>query len=110
MPIFDKATHVANLREVLPEEVLDVCEDHDLGIPGLDFPIGYETLESLPTLCVGQADDLKYESDGIRIWLSRCGIGDGEPYEEAASLEYLVNGCWQDGGRWDAELASSLDF
>jgi len=28
-------------------------------------------LQSLPTLCVGQGDNLKLERDGIRIWVSR---------------------------------------
>jgi hypothetical protein len=32
-------------------------------------------LEALPVLAVGQADDLHFEEDGMRVWLSRV-----EPY------------------------------
>lgn len=44
-------------------------------------------LEALPTLCQGQADDLKIEGGGVRIWLSRCGIEDGEPCENKVTIE-----------------------
>lgn len=49
-------------------------------------------LESMPTLSVGQADDLKYETDDTRVWLSRCGIADGEPFNNKVTVEkYLTH-------------------
>ncbi len=51
-------------------------------------------LQSLPTLSIGQADDLKIETETTRVWLSRCSIQDGEPYNNKVSIEKLINGCW----------------
>jgi hypothetical protein len=65
-----------------------------------------EELEAMPTLCVGQAADLKVESDegdGIRIWLSRCGVADGEPYENKVSVEKYVNLRWQEVSTYQAK-------
>jgi len=44
-------------------------------------------LEALPTLLEGQADDLKIETEGVCIWLSRCGIEDGEPCANKVTVE-----------------------
>jgi len=47
-----------------------------------------EYLESLPDLSVAQADSLKIEDGCYRVWLSRCGIEDGEPYANKVTVEY----------------------
>jgi hypothetical protein len=52
-------------------------------------------LEKLPTLSVGQADDLKVDTGNIRIWLSRCGIADGAPYKNQVTIEKLTDGRWE---------------
>jgi len=49
-------------------------------------------LEDFDTITIGQADDLKWEgvaNDGtpMRLWLSRCGTADGEPYERTVTVE-----------------------
>lgn len=46
-----------------------------------------EYLKSLPTLCTSQADDLKIERPCRRVWLSRCGVEDGEPYGNKVTVE-----------------------
>lgn len=46
-------------------------------------------LEALPTLAVGQVDDLKIETEDTRVWLSRCTVEDGEPYNNKVSIEKL---------------------
>jgi len=51
-------------------------------------------LESLPTLCQGQADDLKIEEPGFRVWISRCGVEDGEPYDNKITIEEYIDGNW----------------
>lgn len=56
-------------------------------------------LRAMPTLAVGQADDLKSDSSdgsggGVRIWLSRCGVEDGEPYPNKVTVEHLIEGRW----------------
>lgn len=56
------------------------------------------TLEPLPTLATGQADDLKVEGEDscgpYRVWLSRCSKADGEPYDNKVTIERLVDGIW----------------
>lgn len=51
-------------------------------------------LERLPTLAVGQADDLKVDTGSIRVWLSRCGPEDGET--QPIKVEKLDCGRWLD--------------
>jgi len=45
-------------------------------------------LEAMPTLTVGQADDLKIETETRRVWLSRLGVADGMPYANQVTEEY----------------------
>lgn len=46
------------------------------------------------TLSTGQCDDLKIDTGKTRVWLSRCGVADGEPYEDKVSVEKLRGGRW----------------
>jgi len=52
-------------------------------------------LESLPTITVGQTDDLKIETEDTRVWLSRMTVEDGERCDNLVSVEKL-----NEGGRW----------
>lgn len=51
-------------------------------------------LKAMPTLARSQADDLKIDTGLMRIWLSRCGLEDGEPYKNKITEEKLINGSW----------------
>jgi hypothetical protein len=53
-----------------------------------------DELHDLPTLSVSQTDDLKVDDGGTRIWLCRCGVADGMPYENQVTIERLVDGLW----------------
>jgi len=53
-----------------------------------------EELEKMDTICESQADDLKFEAPNVRVWLSRCTIEDGEPFNNKVTVEKLVDGCW----------------
>ncbi len=53
-------------------------------------------LEALPTLHQGHTDDLKIEthkgypfkeSKGVRVWLSRLTVEDGQPYNNQVTVE-----------------------
>jgi ribosomal protein S27E len=60
-----------------------------------------EELEEMPTLAVGQADNLKYDDGEWRVWLSRVGPEDG--YEgPVVNYEHLEDGRWvaADEGTW----------
>lgn len=52
-------------------------------------------LESMGTVCVGQADDLKFDDGRTRVWLSRCTRPDGEPYDNKVTVEELIDGKWK---------------
>ena len=49
-------------------------------------------LRKMKTLSTGQADDLKIDTGETRIWLSRCTVADGEPYNNKVTVERLVDG------------------
>lgn len=53
-----------------------------------------KTLESMPTISHGHFDDLKIDTGKVRVWLSRCGIADGLPYDNMVSVEKLIDGVW----------------
>ena len=50
-------------------------------------------LSAMPTLCRGQTADLKVDEDGVRIWVSRCSIADGEL--DPVQFEVLRDGRWE---------------
>ena len=54
-------------------------------------------LEKLPTISEGQADDLKVEVGGKRIWLSRMTKEDGMPYNNQVTEEKFdsKSGSWK---------------
>jgi hypothetical protein len=53
-----------------------------------------DELEALPTLCVGQADNLKIEEPTRRVWLSRCTVADGEPYDNKVTVRERIEDQW----------------
>lgn len=65
-------------------------------------------LEALPTLSQGHTDNLKYEDldVGVRVWLSRCGVEDGEPYPNKVTVERLVDGRWEAVEQYEAKPAN----
>jgi hypothetical protein len=55
---------------------------------------GVGDLEDLETISTSQTCDLKMENSTYRVWLSRCTVADGEPYDNKITVEELCNGCW----------------
>jgi len=49
---------------------------------GEDDHVRAKNLKRMPTISVSQADDLKISTPYLRVWLSRCGVEDGEPYSD----------------------------
>ena len=69
-------------------------------------------LEAMPTLATGQADDLKIEilgsaGEGVRVWLSRCTVEDGEPYNNKVTVEKLQHYSRHEGGGYGTKMADS---
>lgn len=64
-----------------------------------------ESLRALPTLSVGQADSLKIETEDTRVWLCRCGVADGMPYDNQVTIERFdsVKGRWYDAAKHEAK-------
>lgn len=71
-----------------------LCENPFLYNPnGLHFTLA--ELRSLPTIRSSQTDDLKAEPcPTMRVWLSRCGVDDGEICENKVTVEDLRGGRW----------------
>lgn len=59
-------------------------------------------LTNRKTLHVGHFDDLKIERPGYRVWLSRCTIADGMPYNNQVVIEELINGEWRTTAEYQA--------
>jgi hypothetical protein len=53
-----------------------------------------EELRRYPVLSTGQVDDLHMELDGLRFWVSRCTMEDGEPCDDKVSIERLTPSGW----------------
>ena len=73
------------------------------------YEVPLDELEELPTLSQGQADDLKIETTDEngraieRVWLSRCTVDDGEPWDNKVSVEHNIDGRWTVVELWEAE-------
>ena len=56
------------------------------------------TLEEMPVLCEAQADDLHVEGEDdegrFRVWLCRCDVADGMPYDNQITIERYRDGSW----------------
>ena len=52
-----------------------------------------QEIESIPTLIDSHFDDLKInemiEGVKVRVWLSRCTVADGMPYDNQVTVEYV---------------------
>ncbi len=44
-------------------------------------------IQSLATISSGHADDLKIDSDGVRVWLSRMTVQDGAAFDNEVTVE-----------------------
>ena len=59
-----------------------------------------ETLRAMPTIKEGHFENLKMEyfsateNKMMRVWLSRCGVADGLPYDDGVRVELFRNGRW----------------
>lgn len=72
----------------------------------------FQTLNRLPTLRQGQADDLKFESATTRVWLSRLGKEDGQPYDNQVTVEQFDGKSWETVEQYEAEMVDvvTLNF
>ena len=59
-------------------------------------------LEGLPTLAVGQCCDLKIDDGTNRVWLCRCGVEDGMPFDNSVTVEINDNGRWREHCTYEA--------
>ena len=59
-------------------------------------------LEAMPTLSTGHTDDLKVDTGRTRVWLSRCTVADGEPYNNKVAIERLKGGRWVETSTYQA--------
>jgi len=60
-------------------------------------------LEGLDVLIQGQSDDCHIDTGDYRIWLSRTGIMDGEPYKNTVTVEENIDGRWSEFHVYDGD-------
>ena len=48
----------------------------------------------MPTIKSGHFDNLVYESETKRVWISRMTTQDGQPYDNQVTIEKLIDGKW----------------
>ena len=60
-------------------------------------------LNKMTTVSASQFDDLKIETGDTRIWLSRMGIEDGQPYNNQVTIEKCIHGSWNTITQYEAE-------
>jgi hypothetical protein len=51
-------------------------------------------LEKLETISQSHAMNMKVKTNTMQVWLSRCTIADGEPYDNRVQIDKLINGVW----------------
>jgi hypothetical protein len=66
------------------------------------YELSLAELEALPVITQGQADDLLIESDSERVWLSRCTVDDGEPWNNKVTIERYIGRRWVEVEWWQA--------
>ena len=71
---------------------------------GKHMELNHAWLDCQETLAIGQADDLKVDNGEYRVWLSRCGTEDGEPFENKVTVEQLIDGRWLIVSEYEAVL------
>lgn len=68
------------------------------------FPTANE-LRAFPVAIQGQADDLRLEITGLRYWVSRMTVEDGEPVDDKVTIEAYNNGRWRTVYVYDGAVA-----
>ena len=66
----------------------------DVDVPEWLTCLTLDELEVIDTVIQGQADNLKIDDKGFRVWLSRCDTYDGMPYDNAVTIEKLIDNRW----------------
>jgi len=64
----------------------------EVDIPDEYIDMSLEELENMETIVIGQADDLKIDDGRFKVWLCRCGIEDGMPFNNAVTIEAVIDG------------------
>jgi hypothetical protein len=66
----------------------------DIDIPDWLSCLTLSELEMIDTIEQGHTDDLKIHDNGFKVWLCRCDTYDGMPYDNAVTVEKLIDNRW----------------
>ena len=66
--------------------------DIEIDIPDEYIDLSADELENMEAIVQGHADDLKIDDGRFKVWLCRCGIEDGMPYDNAVTIETVIEG------------------
>ena len=62
-----------------------------------------DTLMTMTTIRHSHDADLKFEDKTTRVWLSRLGKEDGEPYSNTVYIEQYIDGRWEISSCYDGD-------
>ena len=66
-------------------------------MPERKHPWTFAELDAMPTLCKAQSEELKVETENMRVWIEPSAADYGIP---DIHIEWLVDGRWVDGDRY----------
>lgn len=66
----------------------------EVDIPDQYLNLKFSDLEDMETIEVGHTDDLKINDGVFKVWLCRCDIYDGMPYDNAVTIEKYIDNRW----------------
>lgn len=75
----------------------------DVGGTAVTHPPRWAALVALPVLDEAQGCDLRIDTGDLRVWTSRMGLEDGEPYARTVYVEALRDHRWLDVGHYDGD-------
>lgn len=76
-----------------------------------EFPPTVDELDDLPTLATGQTCDLKYDKDGVRLWVARTDVSDGEPFDRTVYIEHRYpDGSWVDHAYYNGDNPEEIHY
>lgn len=64
----------------------------DIDVPDEYIDLSLSDLEGMETIIEGYADDLKIDDGRFKVWLARVGVDDGMPYDNAVTIETVIDG------------------
>lgn len=68
--------------------------EFDIDIPDEYVNLSLSDLEDMEVIEEGYTADLLINDGRFKVWLERVGVDDGMPYDNAVTIETVIEGKW----------------